>query len=246
MKKERQPVRYSFEHGDPSLPQLKDLVSETPDPMKAKIIAYLKTNCIAVSSGKVRDEVYPQNFAGSGNVYADDAYTWTDTFYHYVNRYNIPVPTEFRNHILENNESRMQRHLTLRLVDKIKITVIPRDFLFFHAYISRTGKVTGADDPLCTLSEIILKQQENTENKIEALTTELFCYDTGEHGKPARGGYKWELTFNIKGQRCETIKGHPGEDPWRYQAFMKILRYAEDHLQKSLGSDLMPAVTEEE
>lgn len=46
MKHEHIQVRYTFEHGDESLPHLKDLVSDIPDPMKWKIMGYLRTHCI--------------------------------------------------------------------------------------------------------------------------------------------------------------------------------------------------------
>jgi hypothetical protein len=64
----RKQVRYSFEHGDETLPHLKDLVSEVEDPEKTGI------------------------------------YFWNDAFINYVDRYNIPVPEEFRNHILKKLE----------------------------------------------------------------------------------------------------------------------------------------------
>ena len=43
MKREIKQVAYSFEYGDESLPHLKDLVTDTQDPEKSKIITYLKT-----------------------------------------------------------------------------------------------------------------------------------------------------------------------------------------------------------
>ena len=46
MKREIRQVNYSYKHGDESLPHLKDLVSETPDSEKSKIVAYLKTHLL--------------------------------------------------------------------------------------------------------------------------------------------------------------------------------------------------------
>ena len=51
----RKPVNYSYEHGDETLPHLKDLVSDIPDPMKEKILEYLRTHCILACSGMIKD-----------------------------------------------------------------------------------------------------------------------------------------------------------------------------------------------
>lgn len=49
---------------------------------------------------------------GYGNVFSDGTYIWNDIFFNYVGRYNIPVPKEFREHLLNNFEARMKRHET--------------------------------------------------------------------------------------------------------------------------------------
>ena len=71
MKRENRRVLYSYEHGDESLPHLKDLVSDTPDPEKGKIMNYLKTHCVLASPGAIRDEIDPEKYIGCGNVYSD-------------------------------------------------------------------------------------------------------------------------------------------------------------------------------
>ena len=52
-------VRYSYESGDDTLPPLKDLISEAPDPEKSKILKYLDTNCILCCPGVFYDEITP-------------------------------------------------------------------------------------------------------------------------------------------------------------------------------------------
>ena len=59
MKREIWQVNYSYEHGDETLPRLADLVSQTPDPEKRKIMAYLKTHCILTCPGVIYDEITP-------------------------------------------------------------------------------------------------------------------------------------------------------------------------------------------
>ena len=96
MIREIRSVYYSYERGDESLPHLKDLVSKDPDPMKDKIMDYLRTHCIAACPGIVHDEINPDKVIGCGNRYSDGTYYWNDVFFNYVDRYNIPVPEEFR------------------------------------------------------------------------------------------------------------------------------------------------------
>ena len=99
-KRNSKPVLYSYEHGDENLPRLKELVSDIPDPQKDLIIDYLKTNCVMVSPGRVEDEIEPGNRIGSGNTFSDGVYYWNDVFANYVEKYNIPVPNDFRKHIV--------------------------------------------------------------------------------------------------------------------------------------------------
>ena len=117
MKREHRQVNYSFEHGDKSLPYLKDLVSETKDPMKSKIMAYLRVHCVMLTPGVIQDEINPDKTIGYCHRFSDGTYWWNDVFCNYVDRYNIPVPEEFRNHILANFNQRMKRHAWLKLVD---------------------------------------------------------------------------------------------------------------------------------
>ena len=114
-------VPYSYEHGGGDLLPLKDLVSDKEDPEKSRILSYLNTNCISACPGIVHDEINPELDAGCGNMYSDGTYTWTDTFIVYVDRYNIPVPEDFRNHILENFKERQKRQVLFRLIDEIEI-----------------------------------------------------------------------------------------------------------------------------
>ena len=119
--RENRKVKYSYEHGDRSLQHLKDMVSDTPDPEKSRIMSYLRTHCIAACPGIVKDEINPEKSIGSGNLYSDGKYYWNDAFFNYVDRYNIPVPAEFRDYIIQNHEQRAKRHILLRTVDCVKI-----------------------------------------------------------------------------------------------------------------------------
>ena len=65
-------------------------------------------------SGTERDIINPDEIIGYGNIYSDRLYYWTDVFTNYVDKYNVPVPAEFRKRIMSNYESRRKRHMLLR------------------------------------------------------------------------------------------------------------------------------------
>ena len=102
-------VLYSFEHGDEILSCLKDLVSEVADPERSKILSWLRLYCILVCLGIIHDEIDLDKTIGCGNIFFDGTYFGSDAFRNYVDRYSIPVPQEFREHILQNFTARTKR-----------------------------------------------------------------------------------------------------------------------------------------
>ncbi len=142
-------VAYSYEHGDESLPPLRELVSEKPDPEKSRIIDYLTTHCVLARPGIVKDELCPDRTIGYGNIYSDGTYYWNDVFINYVDRYNIPVPKEFREHILKNYFARKKRHMQLKVVNRIVIQNNPYLGYKFTVSINRNGFVTYQNNLDC-------------------------------------------------------------------------------------------------
>lgn len=69
--------------------------------------------------------------------------------------------------------------------------------------------------------------------------TDLFCYDTDEHGQPIIDGYYWKLTFYKKDQIVDVIEGWPGEDEWRRKKFKSIVAFAERFIPKDLGGEYL-------
>lgn len=141
MKREHKQVLYSFEHGDETLPQLKDLVSDNKDPEKSRILSYLRLHCILACPGIIHDEIDPGKIIGCGNIFSDGTYFWNDAFTNYVDRYNIPVPEEFRNHILQNFTDRAKKHMQLRLIDSIEIRNNPYLGYRYNVRIYKNGVV---------------------------------------------------------------------------------------------------------
>lgn len=75
MRRENRSVNYSYEHGNKSLPPLRELVSDIEDPEKSIIIPYLRTHCVAACPGIVRDEINPDNIIGYGNIFSDGTFS---------------------------------------------------------------------------------------------------------------------------------------------------------------------------
>ncbi len=239
MRREIRQVNYSYEHGDESLPKLKELVSETPDPEKSKIVAYLKTHCILASPGIKNDEITPGEIIGCGHIFSDGVYYWDDQFTNYVNRYNIPVPKEFRQHILENFNYRMKRHALLRSVDRVEIENNPYLGYQYEVSVNRNGIIKYRNTTDCREGTLLLIKADDAAYIIDPIMTELFCYDADGHGVPTVDGYHWKLSFYRKGQLVDEIEGWPGEDKWRYGRIKGIVEFAERFIPKDLGSNYM-------
>ncbi|MCI9271616.1 MAG: hypothetical protein HFH11_10810 [Dorea sp.] len=235
----RKPVNYSYEHGDETLPHLKDLVSDIPDPMKEKILEYLRTHCILACSGMIKDEINPDKTIGYGNLYSDGTYFWNDVFCNYVDRYNIPAPETFRNHILENYNQRMKRHTTLRLIDRVEIHNNPYLGYEYNVSIEKSGLIRYQNNTDCKDGAVLRIKAEDAQFIINPIMTELFCYDADEHGMATIDGYHWKLKFYRKGELIDEIEGWPSEDKWRYGRLKEILEFAERYIPKDLGSEQM-------
>ena len=142
-------VRFAYEYGDKSLPKIKELVCEKPDSQKKIIPEYLREHCVICCPGTERDIINPDEIIGYGNIYSDGLYYWTDVFINYVDKYNVPVPAEFRKRIMSNYESRRKRHM-------------------FSKYTMRRLMTNGTE---CVFTETVLL---NTEICSKAMMT--FCF----------------------------------------------------------------------
>ena len=238
-KRNFKPVLYSYEHGDENLPRLKDLVSDIPDPQKDIIIDYLKTNCVMVSPGRVEDEIEPGNRIGSGNTFSDGVYYWNDVFANYVEKYNIPVPNDFRKHILANYADRRKTHALLRLVDRVEIKNNPYLGYVYHIIIHKNGLIEYWNN-LDRKEKVFTKINfEDTEYMIDPILTELFCYDTNVKGSAVIDGYHWEINFFKKIKHIKTVEGWPDEDAWRYDEIKRVLKFVERYVPYDLGTEYM-------
>lgn len=248
MKREKKCVAYSYEHGDNSLPHLKELVSDVPDIEKEKILSYLRLYCYIACGGIIEDEITPGKTIGHGNVFTDGTYYWNDAFIGYFEKYNIPVPLEFREHILKNFEPRMKRHKLLQNVDRVELLNNPLFGYKYSVCINRDGVVTYQNNIDCTdKAYIVLPPDIEAEYFIDPCMTELFCYDydLDNHGTIVIDGYYWEIKFYCGTELVNTIEGRTGEDNRRYSEFLGIIEFIERFIHRSLGSEHMADLRKE-
>lgn len=239
MKHEYRPVIYCYECGDESLPHLKDLVSEKEDPMKSKILAYLRTNCNLACPGILEDKITHGKTIGAGNLFSDGTYFWNDAFINYVDRYNIPVPAEFRQHILTNYDSRMKRHAMLRLIDSVEIFNDVGKGIKFYVRIYKNGVIKYRAEEESSIYEKFTIDPEHAHYIINPIMKNLFCYDTDNHGNKNESGYHWKLVFYRGKDIADIIEGHMTEDVWRYKELLRNLEFAERFIPRSLGTTHM-------
>ncbi len=239
MKRESRRVAYSYEHGDESLPYLKDLVSDTPDPEKNRIMAYLKTYCNVACSAVIQDEINPEKMIGTGDMFYDGTYFWDEVFANYVDRYNIPVPKEFRQHILENFDNRMKRHALLQLIDSVEIQNNPYLGHRYDARIYRNGVIKYQNIEDCADGTVMYIKPEDAQYIINPIMAEIFCYDADNHGVTIIDGYHWKIIFYKGSEIADKIEGRTNEDPWRYEEVKRIIEFTERYISKDMGSRYM-------
>ncbi len=237
-------VKYSYEYGDKSMPHLRDLVSKEEDPEKQKILSYLQKNNIACCPGIVDDVIEPEKIIGNGDLYSDGVYIWDDVFYNYVKKYNIPVPEEFRTHILDNFYSRMKRHMMLQLVDSVQIISAPYLDYFYDARIYRTGLAKYKNNTLDD-ETLLTVDSKKVQRFIDEGLNDLFCYDLDNHGKAMVDGYHWQIIFYQKDKVISVIEGWPSEDSWRYNEISSVISWVEKITLKDMGSNYMPSDDDE-
>ncbi len=81
--------------------------------------------------------------------------------------------------------------------------------------------------------------KETAGHIINPVTSELFCYDSDNHGKALIDGYRWKMTFMQNERIIDIIEGTNGEDKWRYNQIKSVIEFAERFIPYDLGSAYM-------
>lgn len=183
--------------------------------------------------------LYTVAIIGYGNIYSDGLYYWTDVFINYVDKYNVPVPAEFRKRIMSNYESRRKRHMLLRMVNRLEIYNEAAYDKRYRVCIHRNGLIEYRD--LFQSNDDILFRinKETAGHIINPAASELFCYDSDNHGKALIDGYHWKLTFMQNERIIDIIEGTNGEDNRRYNQIKSVIEFAERFIPYDLGSAYM-------
>lgn len=232
-------VCYSQEYGDPTLPKLVDMVSEVPDPCKDIILDYLSQHLVGYCLGIHYDVVNPKKEIGCGHLYTDDRYCWTDCFRNYVQRYNIPVPMEFRRHILENYKSRKSRHDEYRLLSRIIITNQLSVDRCYRICIDQSGEIQYRNSVDCR-DEVFFKiEPKDAYYIVHRITETLFCYDQPPTVTKPMEGYHWMVAFYNSTKMVYKAEGWPGEPILRYDEMRRMFQFIERETGKDLGSSYM-------
>lgn len=85
---------------DDRLPSIKDLINK-PIQEKKKVVEYMKkSNVIAVAPAIVRDIINPENKIPELLLMSDGIYEWRSDIIYYVEKYDMGLPEEFIQHIL--------------------------------------------------------------------------------------------------------------------------------------------------
>ena len=91
------------EFGDSDAPSITSGFSDIPDPNKDAIVKYLKNgNTILVSTGVGIDVFINEIVDNHYYLMTDGEYTWNNMIAYYVEKYNLKMPDDFINKVLES------------------------------------------------------------------------------------------------------------------------------------------------
>ncbi|MCR5566495.1 MAG: hypothetical protein K6F61_06555 [Clostridiales bacterium] len=240
MERTRLPVEFCREYSEGDLPSIYELVSDTPDDRKELILDYLSTNPAVFCPGIVYDLFDPAAVIGDGSIYRDDKYYWPDYLAAYVEKYNIRLPEEFRNHILKNNQARKESHLLLQKIDRILIQNNPYLGYHYKVSVSVNGLVEYENNTVNEGKAVLLISPSDAAWLINPIMTDLFCYDDGcDNARAMIDGYYWSIEFYISDELKKQVSGWPSENQWRLDEFSRIIHFAERIIPKDLGGKYM-------
>lgn len=149
------------------------------------------------------------------------------------------MPEAFRAHILRNHTQRTKRHTLLRLVDRMEIDNNPYLGYKYHISIHRNGLLEYWNNTDHKDKTVAIIKGDDAAYIIDPIATELFCYDSDDHGKPIIDGHHWKLTFYKRDKCIDTIEGWSNEDIWRHGEFKDLIEFAERFVPFDLGSRYM-------
>ena len=104
----------------------------------------------------------------------------------------------------------------------------------------KTEGLLYTHQPLHSNDDILFRiNKETAGHIINPVASELFCYDSDNHGKALIDGYHWKLTFMQNERIIDIIEGTNGEDNRRYNQIKSVIEFAERFIPYDLGSAYM-------
>jgi hypothetical protein len=87
-------------HGQPDGPELRSLVSDTPQASEDRILQYLRSGVLFIATPAfVEDVLAPGNRIGSPHIFTDGVWAWPGDLAYYVAKYHARLPVEFVAHM---------------------------------------------------------------------------------------------------------------------------------------------------
>ena len=84
-------------YGSDDFPSIFELISSTPLEEKDKLVSYLKSGqVIAASPARLIDVINGDSFSGEMLFMTDGQFGWRSDVIHYVEKYNMQLPEEFK------------------------------------------------------------------------------------------------------------------------------------------------------
>jgi len=125
--------------------------------------------------------------------------------------------------------------MLLTLVDRVEIENDPCSDYEYRVQIHRNGRIEYKNNTDNKDEATIFIKSDKAAYIIDPIMTELFCYDSDNHGAPAIDGYHWKLSFYKRDRFIDVIEGGSNEDRWRYDEVKRILAFAQRYIPFDLG-----------
>ena len=129
--------------------------------------------------------------------------------------------------------------MLLRMVNRLEIYNEAAYDKRYRVCIHRNGLIEYRDLFQSNDDILFRIKKETAGHIINPAASELFCYDSDNHGKALIDGYHWKLTFMQNERIIDIIKGTNGEDNRRYNQIKSVIEFAKRFIPYDLGSAYM-------
>lgn len=209
--RELKEVIWCREQGSMNFPPFRKLKRDDPDPRKNIILDYLKRG-----------------------DYHDDNYAWDDGLIRAIDEFNIVLPTDFREHILEKHNIRLKKMIAFRLVRKIALDIAFEEGNRFHIELDKDLNILYQDhhgkEPE---TEKITSWRPPSFAAIIEPVRELFLYSADDSAEA--GANSWKISFFNANELMCSIGGSTDDESWQTGRMEKLWKCLESESGMDLG-----------